>query len=170
MMILKLSSGFTLIELMVVVAMIAITLTLGVPAFTDTIHNNRIATQANQFVGLLAVTRSAAVTRGLQARVCPSNASGTGCAAAWFAGSGLLAYVDANTNNKLDGGEQPLRVVPGMTNGNTLTGPVSVGFDSAGAVIGGAAVIYTICDPKIHSLRTITISINGHSRIAKDSC
>ena len=55
--------GFTLIELMVTIALLSILLTLGVPSFHSLIRNMSLTTQANQFVASVQLARSEAVRR-----------------------------------------------------------------------------------------------------------
>lgn len=56
--------GFTLIELMVVVAVLAIGAAFAVPAFQQVIENNRLATEANRFYSTVTFARSEAVRLG----------------------------------------------------------------------------------------------------------
>lgn len=56
--------GFTLLELMVTIAVLAIITTLGVPSFRELIQNNRVTTQANELVTALNFARAEAVKRG----------------------------------------------------------------------------------------------------------
>ena len=53
-------SGFTLIELMITLAVAAIVLTVGIPSFREMMRENRLATQTNEFLAALA--RVAAAT------------------------------------------------------------------------------------------------------------
>ena len=55
------SRGFTLIELMVTVAVLVILLTIGVPSMTNWIDSNRATATANNIVGGLQYARSEAV-------------------------------------------------------------------------------------------------------------
>jgi type IV fimbrial biogenesis protein FimT len=58
-----LNSGFTLIEVMVVVAVVAIVLTIAAPSFRDMIELQRLRSVNAQFVTDVQFTRSEAVTR-----------------------------------------------------------------------------------------------------------
>jgi len=60
----KTHSGFTLVELMITLAIAAILLTVGIPSFQNVLQNNRLATQANSLVGALNLARSEAIKRG----------------------------------------------------------------------------------------------------------
>lgn len=53
--------GFTLIELMVAVAVIGVLLTVGIPSFQYLMQSNHVSTQTNELVTGLATTRSEAV-------------------------------------------------------------------------------------------------------------
>jgi type IV fimbrial biogenesis protein FimT len=63
-------AGFSLTELMVAVALLAILMSLGAPQFGETIARNRIASQANGFVAALNLARSEAIKRGARVVVC----------------------------------------------------------------------------------------------------
>jgi len=58
------NSGFTLIELMVVVALMAIIATIAVPSFRGLIESNRLKSTTNEVLGTLNYARSEAVRRG----------------------------------------------------------------------------------------------------------
>lgn len=55
--------GFTLIELMVTIAVLAIIAMIAAPSFIQTIRKNQLASETRDFVNLLAETRSEAILK-----------------------------------------------------------------------------------------------------------
>ena len=78
-------TGFTLVELMVTITVLAVLLGVGVPSFQATIQGNRITTAANDLVAALQYARSEAVRRGVNVTVCSSNDQAT-CSGTWTDG------------------------------------------------------------------------------------
>lgn len=72
--------GFTLVELMVTVAVLGILAVVAVPAMTGMINNSRLRGQAEEVTAALQLARSEAVRRNQRITACAS-ASGTTCAA-----------------------------------------------------------------------------------------
>ena len=70
------SKGFTLIELMVVLAILAIVAFIAVPSFTTLIRDNRVEAQAEELNALLQYARSEAVIRKIDTFVTITPATG----------------------------------------------------------------------------------------------
>jgi len=105
------SHGFTLVELMVTLAIAAIVMALGVPSFQGMMRNNRAATHMNEFTSALNLARSEAVKRGQSASLCPSSdqaACTTIDTTNWTVG--WIVFVDTNANDTFDGGDTLIRV------------------------------------------------------------
>ena len=65
--------AFTIIELMVTLALAATLLTLGIPAMQDMLRNNRLASQTNNLVSDIQLARSEAIKRNTQIKICRTN-------------------------------------------------------------------------------------------------
>lgn len=98
--------GFTILELMITVAVLAIVVGIGIPSFQDLMRRNRLAEQTNSFVGALAIARSEAVKRGMLVTVCPANdpvdQAACGAAEDW-ASNGLIIFTDGGAISIVDG-------------------------------------------------------------------
>jgi type IV fimbrial biogenesis protein FimT len=71
------NGGFTLFELMVTISVAAVIVSVGVPAFTSFIQNNRATTHTNDLVTALNLARSEATRRGAAVTVCSSTDAST---------------------------------------------------------------------------------------------
>jgi prepilin-type N-terminal cleavage/methylation domain-containing protein len=79
-------AGFTVIELMITVAIIAILATVAAPSMRDMVKNARMTSLVNDLMSDLSVARAEAVKRGVPVSVCTST-SGTACTnTAWNLG------------------------------------------------------------------------------------
>ncbi|MFT3669124.1 MAG: GspH/FimT family pseudopilin [Pseudoxanthomonas sp.] len=72
--------GFTLIELMVTLSVVAILAVMAAPSLSSFIRSNRLSSAANEMVATLQTARTNAISNRARVAVCPS-ADGTTCAA-----------------------------------------------------------------------------------------
>ena len=120
--------GFTLIELVMGIAIVGILLTVGIPSFIALITNNRIVTQTNDFVSDLAHARAEAVRRNSRVTICRSN-DGATCVPSSSWRDGWIVFTDPAIFGTLAVGETILRVRGAMPTGMTLA---VAGFDNSG--------------------------------------
>jgi type IV fimbrial biogenesis protein FimT len=70
----KTQRGFTLVELMVALSIVAILAAIAGPSFISVINRNRLATQANELLTAIQFSRMEAVRRSNRVVVCPTLA------------------------------------------------------------------------------------------------
>jgi type IV fimbrial biogenesis protein FimT len=107
----RVDGGFTIVELLIALAIAALLLALGVPAFQDRIAAERHVGHAQHLVWTLNRARSEAIKRGFRVNVCKS-ADRSSCATngAWDAG--FVMFVDYNGDGRVDP-DEPLVAVDG---------------------------------------------------------
>jgi type IV fimbrial biogenesis protein FimT len=105
------SMGFTVIELMVVVAIIAIITIFGIPSYKSVTTQNRMAGEINDLTTDIELARSTAVKQGLPVTICPStdptaSPSGTtpSCTASSEWNTGWIVFVDVTGNQTFNAG------------------------------------------------------------------
>jgi type IV fimbrial biogenesis protein FimT len=124
--------GFTLLELMVVVAIVAVLATLGMPSFTRLIQANTVSSTANILLADLRYTRSEAIRRGGGVLMCRSDApeashpacssASSGAAGRGWA-DGWIVFQDWNGNGVQDGDEPVLRVQSALPRIDAISEP-----------------------------------------------
>jgi len=104
------SEGFTLIELIITIAIIGILSTIAIPGFSSLRASTEIATSINTFVTHLHLARSESIKRGVRVVMCPSTdqAHCTG-GIQWH--KGFILFADANRNRKRDQGDELIKVI-----------------------------------------------------------
>lgn len=75
----KVSAGFSLVELMAVLTIVAILLGLGVPSYRYVTNSNRLSTEVNALLGDLQYARSEAIREGSTVTVCPPKTDLSAC-------------------------------------------------------------------------------------------
>ena len=153
--------GFTLVELMVTVAVLAIISSIAFPNMRELIVNGRITTQTNELISSLSLARSEAIQRGLDVSVCAAD--GTGLASGWFivAGADCAAAV-------------PRLVRHEALSDLGVTGDVAaLRFSSRGGLIGGEMTLTltpTVCPAGSERARQISILGSGRVAVVRKSC
>ncbi|CAH1903697.1 Type IV fimbrial biogenesis protein FimT [Candidatus Nitrotoga sp. HW29] len=156
-------TGFTLVELLVTIVILAILLSIAVPNFITFVQNSRLVGQTNDLVTSLNYARSEAIKRGVRVSVC-SRLDNTTCSGATVVNwdTGWLVFVNPNNNAVADAGEMVLKVRQALENGNTLrtAGMQRVTYQSSG--FSGNADTFRLCDSRgTTSGRAITVSLQG---------
>ena len=164
--------GFTLIELLVTVAMIAIVLTLGVPAFRDTVRNNVLTANINDFIATLNFARSEAVKRGISVTV---RKTSTSSSVGWE--GGWEVFSDNNADGTKDTTDQVIRVHEPLKSNLTLRGNNNfinrITYKPSGE--SNTFGSFALCDtsvsgnPTKRTARLLAVSILGRVSLTADS-
>ena len=175
-------AGFTLIELMVTIALAAIILTQAVPSFNSLVQNNRLISQKNEFISTLNLARNEALKRATRVTVCASTDQATCDTTDWE--QGWIVFSDRDGDSELDAGTGAclatedclIRVSAGLQDGNTLSARKSgaaadtgfIQYTPRGAV--DTAATFTFCDKRgAEHARATNINNLGRAISASDS-
>ena len=117
--------GFTLVELLVTLAVLAVVVVAGVPGFESIVNGNRLAAASNETIAALQSARLEAIRRNRRVAVCASANANAGASATCSASSpdGWLVFVDNDRDGSFGDGDLLLR-------SSTLDGRLGVGGTS----------------------------------------
>lgn len=94
----KSNTGFTLIEILVTIAIVGIVASFAIPSFNNLIVSNRNTTAANELMANLLLAKSEALKRSSNVTLCPSADQST-CSGSSDYSTGWIVFLDCNDNN-----------------------------------------------------------------------
>ncbi len=174
--------GFTLIELMVVVAMLSILVALALPSFKGVIERWRVQQAVDSLRTTMFYARSEAIRRGGDIFVEKLPSTTPGCTLATRAGDwdcGWVVFIDANSNRRWDSGEEIQRYAPAQSLTVTRSAAsATIAVDRWGVIGGGDAVGFSIAPYAASSnpavARNVCISPGGRIQVvaaqAENAC
>lgn len=169
--------GFTVIELMVTVAVAGVMLALAVPSFQAVINGNRLTGAANELLASLQGARMEAIRQNKRAVVClSSNANAGAAATCGTAGvDGWISFIDTDKNGAFNAGDVLLRNAT-FGGGLKVTGISTVVFRSDGLARSAAGALtdgdVSLCLPTrlpAENVRKVNISAGGRVAITKEN-
>ena len=173
----RIQLGFTLIELMVTVSLMAIALTIAVPSYKAMIANNRSATEVNRFLTAINITRSEAVKRGIPVTLCARKLPRTlpeSCSGDTDWSTGLIMFSDNNgTKGVYDSASGDILLyVWDRPDGNPVitAGVSNIQYLPTGDTNKVAAFSYYFPGCKGNQKKTININLTGRASISSTAC
>jgi type IV fimbrial biogenesis protein FimT len=177
--------GFTLVELVVTLAVAAILLALATPSFAELLRRNRLAAANNELVTALNVARAEALRRGRPVAVCSSSDQHS-CAGSTDWTTGWVVFEDSVASGApgapaaaaADYDVRMISVSPAMDGGFLLGGADSwyrffpsgsLGWSEAGGASERSFVLRnSTC--RGDEVRRITVNRIGRIRSAAEGC
>lgn len=153
------SLGFTLIELMIVLAVLAVVIGLAVPSMGQFMLSGKLRAYSNEVVASVALARSEAIKRNQTVRVCVANGDGDDCAA----GSWESGWIVITTADEVLHRQQPI------TDGFKIISAVDeLVFQPSG--LGATQATFKVCraTPSVGSQeREVSVSATGRTSVDK---
>ena len=160
--------GFTIIELMVTVVIVAILAAIAVPSFNNLILSTRIKNGASDIYGALILARSEAIKRGCNVTITPTSSS-------WVNGWQVAVVADCPLGTAVI----PLRNQDALTklkvdcpSGTTCADTITYRRD--GRLSGTTTVSIAVDEaspptPRRVPLRCVTVSVSGQVNVLADN-
>lgn len=102
------SAGFTLLELMIAVTIVATLAAIAISAYWSYLFQTRMAGEINNLAVSLYQARIDALSNGTPVSVCPSN-NGVTCSGSRWEG-GWIVFTDTGAPGQVDGTDAVLRI------------------------------------------------------------
>ena len=170
--------GFTITELMVVVTIVAILLSIGVPSYRYITNSYRMSAETNALVGDLMYARAEAIKEGQYVAVCVSS-DGLTCSGATTWQSGWIVFPDPLGNGSGDVPASVLHVQQAFTGVNpdvfVLSNAISSiifnreGFAQTDLNTAFAATQFTLHDKTANSAWTRCLLISAQGMIQTET-
>lgn len=167
----KHESAFTLIELMITLAVAAVVLTLGVPSFGRIVEQNQLATNVNLLVQSMTLARSEAVKRNKRTVLCDSS-DATACGTSGAFEQGWIVFVDEDGDGGFDSTSEELIYVQGALSENiSISANLSTGANNISYQTKGRANRtgnFIICkNNDVTKSRVVVVTMTGRTRLTE---
>lgn len=146
--------GFTLPELLAVVAIISILGAVAAPSMSSLIANQRVRSAGSELLQSLTRARSEAIKRNMEVSLNP--ASGTTWQGGWRIPN------PSDTGNPIE--------VHGAVPGATITGPTTVVYQANGRVRGSDPITFDVSASNAGMHRCVVVDLSGRPYQKREAC
>ena len=165
-------AGFSLVELMATLTVLALVAVVAVPSFEQAAMSSKLTSYANAFTASLKLARSEAIKRNATVTMCRSS-DGVSCAGSGGWEQGWIVFNDSNANATLDGSEIRFarEAATGADYRITSSGSVyALNFKGTGLSATTETVILCRATPSPgNQKRTIGIDATGRSSVSRSA-
>ncbi|MDO6763457.1 GspH/FimT family pseudopilin [Agarivorans sp. 1_MG-2023] len=121
--------GFTLIELMIAVAILVIVMVVAVPSLQGFMQDNKQKVTRDLLANSLMVAQQEAIRNNLSTYVCPTT-NGSTCETAWGANKGWLVFLDETRSGNLESNDTIIAAYPSPKSAELKYSPSASGSTS----------------------------------------
>jgi type IV fimbrial biogenesis protein FimT len=170
------SKGFTLLELIIIIAILGITVAFAAPGLITMIKNNRISSSANDFVAALQFAKAESAAQLTNVIICKKNNAETDCTEDGDWQRGWIVFADSNGDDAVNAGDEMIllnheALDAKITFGGTAGVRHAVTFRPAGTTSITKMETLIMCDDREmdSNARGILITIAGRGNVVKTS-
>jgi type IV fimbrial biogenesis protein FimT len=151
---LRSGKGFTLLELMITLAVVSILMVLAAPSFRDLIRRSKVNSASNALLADLSYARSEAIARGAIVSLCPSSNGATCTSGTTVYDTGWLVYTYAPGSSEagkaFDGSKPATNLLLRATRARDevsmqATTANIISFGSQGQMVPSNALVFWTC-------------------------
>jgi len=172
----RIQQGFSLVELMVALAVLVILITVAIPSFTSSLLKAKASSLADSLISSLNYAKSTAISNNERYYLCARNADGDDClnnALNWNSGWLVIRAVDNETVRDVPIADPDAEV--SLADGNGAQNAMRLVFTASGEILlisalGVSAVpvnatfssqIANCDDPQLNIRRQISLALSG---------
>lgn len=154
------SSGFTLVELVITIALVAIVLVIAAPSTKIMMDSNRMAGATNNLIASLNLARQLAITNNSPNITVCSTTDGLTCGFGNSWATGWIVFNDLNEDG--DAGTTEIIRIQGKVSNLTMTGPSGlVQYDERGLLTEAYSFVIKPASCTGNNKRTVNLLASG---------
>ncbi|RKT46775.1 GspH/FimT family pseudopilin [Thiocapsa rosea] len=162
------ADGFSLIELLFSISILAILLGLGIPSFQGLIERNRVTSATNELITTLQLARSTAIRRNEVVSICPlvdANTCGGSWSSGWMVFIGEASVTEPSNASII---RQNSALAPSVTLTSNLDAGAAISYGNAGQIVSGGSVDFTFSGDS--EFRCLTVPLSGKTSFSYELC
>jgi type IV fimbrial biogenesis protein FimT len=163
------NKGFTLVELMIVVAILAVLVTVAAPSFRASMANTKVNSATHELLSSLSLAKSESIKRNVMVSLCPSSDQ-LSCSGDGNWQLGWIIFVDNNNNGIRENSETIIQIQNAFDTSLTLTGPNVITYNVGGYLEPAVAISLQGSAIDATNNKWVCVSAIGHGKVADTSC